>query len=98
MMYKHPFSFMNGVFFRVYKTLHKSGEIMDFIIGALSGLGIVAIMSATYYIGYRTGLKHKTEPLELDEQEKRRAKEFHEGFQALMNYDVAQAMQRKKVT
>lgn len=66
---------------------------MEYFIGMLIPIVGVGI----FYMGYITGEKRKPPKQEIDEETQRRQKQFFEDFEAIMNYDVAQAMQRKKV-
>ncbi len=65
---------------------------MDYIQGLLTG---AAIFVCVYL--YLQSRRKKPAREEADPEVKRRAKETHQHFQSLMNYDVNQALQRKKV-
>lgn len=69
---------------------------MGFMIGLLSGVGLFVVVGISLYIGYRLGNKRVT-PIQADSEEVRRAKELHQGFLQVMNYDVSKALERKKV-
>ncbi|WP_368658670.1 hypothetical protein AB3Z07_05065 [Metabacillus halosaccharovorans] len=76
---------------------------MDMLIGLLSGIVLFAVLLLVFYMGYKFGNKNQqpptTKPIQdeqLDEQQ-RKAKELHEAFSSMMNYDVQTALQRKKV-
>lgn len=64
----------------------------------LMGYGIGSILYSIYSFGVKKGQQKKPDPVEVNEQDIRKAKQLHEDFQAIMSYDVEKAMQRKKVT
>jgi hypothetical protein len=73
---------------------------MEYIIGLISGLVFFICLGLSFYFGYKAGSKKQPiTPInqDTDEQTIQRTKQLHEDFQAIMNYDLSTAMQRKKV-
>jgi len=54
--------------------------------------------AGVFWVGYQIGKRSKPKPIELDERERQRAKQFNEDFAAIMAYDLTTAMKGKKVT
>ena len=77
----------------------------SFVLGLLSSVVLFVVIGASFYIGYRLGIKNKPIPqvksqdeLSIDEKhELQRLENLQKGFVKLMNYDVNTALQRKKV-
>ncbi|KIL35861.1 hypothetical protein SD71_10740 [Cohnella kolymensis] len=67
---------------------------MDYLQGLLTG----AVFSALIFLYLQSRKPKPAKHDEPDPEVKRKAKETHEHFQSLMNYDVSQALERKKVT
>lgn len=70
---------------------------MEYMLGLLTGVVFFALIGVALYIGYRMG-KRKPHSNPVDEEEQRQAKQFNDHFKAIFSYDVATALQRKKVT
>jgi hypothetical protein len=69
---------------------------MDYILGLLTAVVFFIALIGFYTIGYKQGSKKPA--VIADKEEVRKAKEHQENFLKLMNYDVHQATQKKKVT
>jgi hypothetical protein len=69
--------------------------LIQYITGLLTGAALCSSLFL-YFLQLKKQPAKQQEP--VDEEAKRKAKETHEHFQSLMNYDVNQALQRKKVT
>jgi hypothetical protein len=69
---------------------------MDYILGLLTAVVFFIALLSFYYLGYKQGNKKPT--VTADKDEVRKAREHQENFLKLMNYDVHQALQKKKVT
>ncbi|MGM7719433.1 hypothetical protein [Metabacillus sp. Hm71] len=69
---------------------------MDFVFGFLIGIALFVVIYSAYQVGRLVGNK-RVKPVEADSEELRRAKELHQGFLQVMNYDVNKALERKKV-
>lgn len=66
---------------------------MEFLLGAAAML----LFFVVYELGKRQGKSPKAQP-KSTEEEVRQAQKIRNDFQKLMNYDVEQATDRKKVT
>ena len=69
---------------------------MTFFLGLLSGVVFFIVLIAGVHIGYRLGNK-QTKPREVDETKQNEMNKFNEDFKKIFSYDVATALQRKKV-
>lgn len=70
---------------------------MQFLLGLLTAIVFFILLSFSFYLGYRFNHK-RVKPPNPDEEEQRRARELHNDFMKLMNYNEDIALQRKKVT
>ncbi|MFE8704129.1 hypothetical protein ACFYKX_26535 [Cytobacillus sp. FJAT-54145] len=70
---------------------------MQFFLGLLTAVVFFVLLLGAVYIGYRLG-QRKKKPPNIDDEDKRRAKELHSDFMKLMNYSEDIALQRKRVT
>lgn len=68
------------------------GDTMQYILGLLTPV----VFFVVFYMGMKYG-KKQGKPVEIDEEQARKAQRIKEDFQKLMNYDVSTALQRKKV-
>lgn len=68
---------------------------MEYLMGLLNGVVIFIAFFVGIYVGTRFDNKQK--PPDIDNKEKQKIKEFNDEFQKLFNYDVPQAIARKKV-
>jgi len=72
--------------------------MVNLLIALFIELGFLLCLAAMFYLGYRMGKRTKSTPsTDKNEETIRKAKELEEDFQAIMNYDINTAMQRKKV-
>lgn len=69
---------------------------MQFVLGLLTAIVLFLLLTISFYLGRRQGLKqHKAIP--INDEEKRKREQFDNHFKALFNYDVNKAYARKKV-
>ena len=71
------------------------GNNMEYLIGLLSGVAFLFVFFSGLFVGLRLNKKQKA--LVVDEKEKREMNKFNEDFQKVFSYDVAKAIERKKV-
>jgi hypothetical protein len=67
---------------------------MEYFLGLLTAV----VFFVVYELGKRQGGKKKTKQPSVDEVKQRQMEQFNKDFQAVFNYDVDKALQRKKVT
>jgi hypothetical protein len=70
---------------------------MEFIYGLLTAVVFFIALLSFYYVGYKRG-KRVSAPVPIDKEKQRDIEQFNKEFKAIINYDVAKALQRKKVT
>lgn len=69
---------------------------MEYIIGSLITVVFFICVGGAYFLGMKQHPKSK--PLEVDEKEKQRIKQYNDHFKALFSYDVDTALKRKRVS
>jgi hypothetical protein len=70
---------------------------MEFFLGLLTAVVFFIGLLAVYHAGYKRG-KQTSAPIPLDEEKQRQLEAFDKGFREIFSYDVAKALQKKKVT
>lgn len=73
------------------------GGKVNILIGLLLGVVFSIVVGGIFYTGYKLGNK-KQPTHNVDDEQIRKSEQIHKDFQAVFNYDVPLAMQRKKVT
>lgn len=72
---------------------------MEYILGLLFGVVFFALFVGALYAGVELGMREKkSKPIEVDETEQQKRKDFDKYFKDIMSYDTDIALQRKKVT
>lgn len=74
---------------------------MEFLLGLLAAVVFFVVVLVSFYIGFKFGKKQSPVQQETitesDKEEQRKAEELQKSFVKLMNYDLATALNRKKV-
>lgn len=70
---------------------------MEFFLGLLVGVVFFIALIGAYLLGVKHS-KKESAPIPFDEEKKRQLEAYNKGFQEIFSYDVAKALQKKKVT
>jgi hypothetical protein len=68
-----------------------------FILGLLTAVVFFIALIGAYLLGLRHK-KKEIAPIPLDEEKQRQLEVWDKGFREIFSYDVAKALQKKKVT
>jgi hypothetical protein len=70
---------------------------MEYFLGLLTAVVFFIALVGIYYIGFKHG-KKTSAPLPIDNEKQRQLEAYDKGFREIFSYDVAKALQKKKVT
>jgi hypothetical protein len=66
---------------------------MEFFLGLLTAVAFFIV----YELGRHEGGKAKAKQTPVDKEQQKQMEQYNKGFQAVFTYDVAKALQKKKV-